>query len=127
MAAGVPKRREGGVANIVYNLAHELERRGHRVTHLFLDDPPDDTIEFGPLSSMIVRSDRAVLFRVIPKFAERTDFQVIEMAAGDWPEKPFSTAASEAVAEGLRCADTSLSWFSRNFADWYCSRMLVSS
>jgi glycosyltransferase involved in cell wall biosynthesis len=42
MAAGVPKRREGGVATIVYNLAHELERRGHRVTNVFLDDlmPP---------------------------------------------------------------------------------------
>jgi glycosyltransferase involved in cell wall biosynthesis len=43
MAAGVPKRREGGVATIVYNLGREMERRGHRVTYVFLDDlvPPD--------------------------------------------------------------------------------------
>jgi glycosyltransferase involved in cell wall biosynthesis len=42
MAAGVPKRREGGVATIIYNLGHELEQRGHRVTYVFLEDlvPP---------------------------------------------------------------------------------------
>jgi glycosyltransferase involved in cell wall biosynthesis len=38
MAAGVPKRREGGVATIIYNLGNELEQRGHRVTYLFLED-----------------------------------------------------------------------------------------
>src|SRR5271154_428873 len=38
MASGVPKRREGGVAAIVYNLGHEMERRGHQVTYVFLDD-----------------------------------------------------------------------------------------
>jgi glycosyltransferase involved in cell wall biosynthesis len=42
MAAGVPKRREGGVATIIYNLGYELEQRGHRVTYVFLEDlvPP---------------------------------------------------------------------------------------
>jgi glycosyltransferase involved in cell wall biosynthesis len=42
MAAGVPKKREGGVATIVYNLGREMERRGHSVTYVFLDDlvPP---------------------------------------------------------------------------------------
>jgi len=38
IASGVPKRREGGVAAIIYNLGGELERLGHRVTYLFLDD-----------------------------------------------------------------------------------------
>jgi glycosyltransferase involved in cell wall biosynthesis len=38
MAAGVPKKREGGVATIVYNLGREMEQRGHRVTYVFLDD-----------------------------------------------------------------------------------------
>lgn len=38
MGAGVPKRREGGVAAIIYNLGRELERLGHRVTYVFLDD-----------------------------------------------------------------------------------------
>lgn len=38
MAAGVPKKREGGVATIVYNIGREMEQRGHRVTYVFLDD-----------------------------------------------------------------------------------------
>ena len=38
MASGVPKRREGGVAAIVYNLGRELEALGHHVTYVFLDD-----------------------------------------------------------------------------------------
>jgi nitrite reductase/ring-hydroxylating ferredoxin subunit len=94
--------------------------------HLFLDDAPDDYLEYGPLSSMIVQSDRAVLLRVIPRFAEQTDFQVIEMAAGDPPEKPASAAALDVVSDGLRRADTSVSWFDRDFADWYWSLMSAS-
>ena len=38
MASGVPRRREGGVAAIIYNLGRELERLGHRVTYVFLED-----------------------------------------------------------------------------------------
>lgn len=38
MAAGVPRRREGGVAAIIYNLGKELESRGHRVTYMFSED-----------------------------------------------------------------------------------------
>jgi glycosyltransferase involved in cell wall biosynthesis len=38
MASGVPKRREGGVAAVVYNLGRELQSRGHQVTYVFLDD-----------------------------------------------------------------------------------------
>jgi glycosyltransferase involved in cell wall biosynthesis len=38
MGSGVPKRREGGVATIIYNLGRELERLGHRVTHVFQED-----------------------------------------------------------------------------------------
>src|SRR6266436_3725391 len=38
MGSGVPKRREGGVATIVYNLGHEMERLGHNVSYIFLDD-----------------------------------------------------------------------------------------
>jgi glycosyltransferase involved in cell wall biosynthesis len=42
MASGVPKRREGGVAAIIYNLGRELEAMGHQVTYVFLEDliPP---------------------------------------------------------------------------------------
>lgn len=38
MASGVPKRREGGVAAIIYNLGRELEAFGHQVTYLFRED-----------------------------------------------------------------------------------------
>jgi len=38
MASGVPKRREGGVAAIVYNLGREMEALGHQVQYIFLDD-----------------------------------------------------------------------------------------
>jgi glycosyltransferase involved in cell wall biosynthesis len=42
MGSGVPKRREGGVAAVIYNLGRELESLGHQVTYVFLDDvvPP---------------------------------------------------------------------------------------
>jgi glycosyltransferase involved in cell wall biosynthesis len=42
MASGVPKRREGGVAAIIYNLGRELEKLGHQVTYVFQEDlvPP---------------------------------------------------------------------------------------
>jgi glycosyltransferase involved in cell wall biosynthesis len=38
MSACVPRRREGGVAAIIYNLGRELEGRGHSVTYLFQED-----------------------------------------------------------------------------------------
>src|ERR1700740_1934197 len=38
MSACVPRRREGGVAAIIYNLGHELEKRGHSLTYIFQED-----------------------------------------------------------------------------------------
>jgi glycosyltransferase involved in cell wall biosynthesis len=38
IGSGVPKRREGGVAAVIYNMGQELERLGHGVTYVFLDD-----------------------------------------------------------------------------------------
>lgn len=38
IAAGVPKRREGGAAAIAYNLGRELQCLGHQVTYIFVDD-----------------------------------------------------------------------------------------
>ena len=38
MASGVPKRREGGVAGVIYNLGRELERLGHSVSYVFQED-----------------------------------------------------------------------------------------
>ena len=38
MGSGVPRRREGGVATIIYNLGRELESIGHHVTYVFQED-----------------------------------------------------------------------------------------
>lgn len=38
MSACVPRKREGGVAAIIYNLGRELERLGHSVTYVFQED-----------------------------------------------------------------------------------------
>ncbi len=38
MGSGVPKRREGGVAAVIYNLGRELEHLGHHVTYVFQED-----------------------------------------------------------------------------------------
>ncbi len=38
MSASVPRRREGGVAAIIYNLGGELEKRGHQLTYVFKED-----------------------------------------------------------------------------------------
>jgi glycosyltransferase involved in cell wall biosynthesis len=38
MAAGVPRRREGGVAANKYNQGREMEGLGHRVTYVFYED-----------------------------------------------------------------------------------------
>jgi glycosyltransferase involved in cell wall biosynthesis len=40
IAAYVPKRREGGVAGIVYGVGRGLEKRGHSVDYLFTGDLP---------------------------------------------------------------------------------------
>jgi hypothetical protein len=86
---------------------------------LLFDGGCDDSIEFGPMSFLFVRSEQAVLLRIIPKFAEQTDFYLLELAAEDAADLP----ASDALAEGLRCADTSVSWFDHGNADWYWSLM----
>lgn len=38
MGSGVAKRREGGVAAVIYNLGRELELLGHHVTYIFQED-----------------------------------------------------------------------------------------
>lgn len=38
MSANVPRRREGGVAAIIYSLGRELENRGHSITYVFKED-----------------------------------------------------------------------------------------
>jgi nitrite reductase/ring-hydroxylating ferredoxin subunit len=79
--------------------------------------------EFGPLSIMFTRAPRAVLLRLVPKFAEQTDLQVIEMVAGDGEHAPRSLSLSDGFIEQLDGADKSLSWFDRDIAGWYWSLM----
>jgi glycosyltransferase involved in cell wall biosynthesis len=38
IAASVPRRREGGVATVAYNLGQELEKNGHTVEYIFQED-----------------------------------------------------------------------------------------
>jgi glycosyltransferase involved in cell wall biosynthesis len=47
MAAGVPQRREGGVAGLIYNLGRELRHTGHQVTYLFYEDLMTDSESAG--------------------------------------------------------------------------------
>ena len=75
---------------------------------LFFDEPRDaaddeQCIDFGPLSWMMVRPRQAALLRVIPKFAERTDFQLIRMAAREGSETIASDTSADPVADALRC------------------------
>ena len=53
MASGVPKRREGGVAAIIYNLGRELEKAGHQVTYVF----QEDLVEPGSVSPRFSAAD----------------------------------------------------------------------
>jgi phenylpropionate dioxygenase-like ring-hydroxylating dioxygenase large terminal subunit len=91
--------------------------------HLFFNGLPHGYHEVGPLALLFTQSRRAVLLRVIPKFAEQTDFQVIEMMAGENQHGAKLETGPDPVAEGQRGADTSFSWFDRDFAQWYWSLM----
>ena len=76
MASGVPKRREGGVAAIVYNLGREIERLGHSVRFIFLDD----LIELGSVSprfSELIFSHR--LSRYIAQ--HKREFSIVNLHA----------------------------------------------
>ena len=111
---------------------HFLQRH----PHLFFDEPDDEgdhghCIEFGPLSWLIVRSQQVALLRVIPKFAERTDFQLIRMAAPETARQTASAATDDPVADALRKADepNAANWSSRldpSFFVWYWPLMSAS-
>jgi nitrite reductase/ring-hydroxylating ferredoxin subunit len=114
--------------NTTWNWKFLLNFLGSR-PHLFFAGPTDidahaSCFEFGPLSRIIVNSERAVLVRVIPKFAERTDLQVIEIMSGDTPAEAASPAADDTVAGALHGAGApSSSELDRKFFSWYWSLM----
>lgn len=87
--------------------------------HLFFDGAPDADIDFGPLSFLLVQSERAVLLRIIPKFPEQTGCDVIELAA----EGEADTSSPDPFGEALRRTDHPVFRFGRSDADWYWSLM----
>src|SRR5215470_16134944 len=76
MGSSVPKRREGGVAAVIYNLGRELGRLGHNLTYVFFDDliKPDSV---SPRFSELIFSAR--LARYIAK--NRRDLSVVNLHA----------------------------------------------
>jgi nitrite reductase/ring-hydroxylating ferredoxin subunit len=95
---------------------------------LFFDAPGDGgddrCVEFGPLSWLLVRSHQAALLRVIPKFVESTDFQVIRLAPPEPPEPGVECATVDPVADAIRGAGeaSAANWASRldrGFFAWY--------
>jgi nitrite reductase/ring-hydroxylating ferredoxin subunit len=86
---------------------------------LFCRGTPDFCLELGPLSILMVESQRAVLLRVIPRFAEQTGFEAIEMVKATALEPAPCGPATDAIEDGLRRAENSTHWFDRRFADWY--------
>jgi nitrite reductase/ring-hydroxylating ferredoxin subunit len=94
--------------------------------HLFVDRTPDSCVEFGPLCFMVVQGRRAVLIRIIPRLAEQTDFQVIVMDREKTAKEAGAREEPDPIADGLRQADTSATWFDRRFVDWYWPLMSAS-
>lgn len=87
-------------------------------------DGHDSCFEFGPLSRIMVNSERAVLLRVIPKFAERTDLHLIEIASADGRAEAASPTVDDPVANALHHAGVpSLSELDRPFFSRYWSLM----
>lgn len=87
-------------------------------------DADQHCIEFGPLDWMLVRSQQAVLLRVIPRFAERTDFQLLRLAAREVTEPESSTDGADPVPEALGASGeaNATNWSSRldhSFFSWY--------
>jgi nitrite reductase/ring-hydroxylating ferredoxin subunit len=129
LADGKVTRRE--THNTTWNWKFLLNFVGSRPHQFFAGSSEADghtsCLEFGPLSRIIVNSERAVLVRVIPKFAERSDLHVIEIALQDTHPGPVSTAPDNTVADSLRNAGLpSSSDLDREFFSWYWSLMSVA-
>jgi len=86
---------------------------------LFFNGSPDDCQAIGPLGLLFTQAESAVLVRILPKFAEQTDIHAIEMASGGTGGGAKFAVCENNIAEHLGCAETGLSWFDRDFAQWY--------
>jgi nitrite reductase/ring-hydroxylating ferredoxin subunit len=130
--ARVTKRAQYGTA---WNWKFVLQFLRSRPDLFFDDlreaDEDERRMEFGPLDWMLVRQQQAALLRVIPRFAERTDFQLIRLAAREAPETNVSTNGADPVAEALRSSGeaAAANWSSRldrSFFSWYWPLMAQS-
>ena len=112
--------------NTTWNWKFLLYLLGSRPPLFFAEslNGQDSCLEFGPLSRITINSERALLLRVIPRFAERTDLQLIEIAAPDTSPEMSWPAASDPVADVLgRAGVPSSSELGREFFSWYWSLM----
>jgi glycosyltransferase involved in cell wall biosynthesis len=76
MASGVPKRREGGVAAIIYNLGRELEHFGHQISYVF----QEDLVVPGSVSARF--TELAFSFRLARYIADnRKKFSIVNLHA----------------------------------------------
>jgi glycosyltransferase involved in cell wall biosynthesis len=76
IAAPAPKQREGGVANVVYNTAESLRRRGHEVTCLFREDVLKGPVPIPRLEAVHFAWKLAALLR-----KRRSEFDVVNIHA----------------------------------------------
>src|SRR5579859_86994 len=76
MSACVPRRREGGVAAIMYGIGEELAARGHSISYLFLEDFYDATAGLGRFHEVVFAHR---LSRYIAE--HRRDFSIVNIHA----------------------------------------------
>jgi glycosyltransferase involved in cell wall biosynthesis len=76
IAAPAPRRREGGVANVVHSTAEALTQRGHEVTCLFLEDILPESRATGRFEVMHFACRLAALLR-----KRRREFDVVNIHA----------------------------------------------
>lgn len=122
LAEGGPTRRARYSTNWNWKLALQFLKSS---PHLLLDGSDEGGwIDFGPLSLMRVEARQAALLRVIPKSAERTDLELIQMAPRNTRCESPPADGGDRLAEGLRQAgDAQTTELDREFFSWYWSLM----
>jgi hypothetical protein len=98
-------------------VAHQVNRAPELVLGEKLDGP---VLRYGPLGFLTGGPEDAALVRIVPRFLEQTDVEVVRFAA---PGAPPAPAANGEVVEGLRRAADEGASLGRDFYDWYWSLM----
>ena len=89
---------------------------------VFGGDDCRDVVEFGPLSFVALRGDKAALVRLTPRFPGHTDFEIVRVSPADAPTAAENGA--DPIEEALRkhgdaIAATPLGMLDRRFYEWY--------